>query len=84
MCSIVAHENGFQLLFQKFGFGTDIVIYLYNGIRWIGPSDVMFSKHSSTYTGWRPVVAAYQWWPFAFCTRNYAFVATQIWPFCKR
>ena len=35
-------------------------------------------------TGWRPVVAAYQWWPFAFCTRNYAFVATQIWPVCKR
>ena len=24
MCSIVAHENGFQLLFQKFGFATDI------------------------------------------------------------
>ena len=28
-------------------------------------------------TGWRPVVAAYQWWPFAFCTRNYAFLATR-------
>ena len=28
-----------------------------------------------THTGWRPVVAAYQWWPFAFCTRSYAFVA---------
>ena len=35
-------------------------------------------------TGWRPVVAAYQWWPFAFCTRNYPFDATQIRPFCKR
>ena len=35
-------------------------------------------------TGWRPVVAAYQWWPFAFCTRNYAFVAPQIPPFYKQ
>ena len=28
------------------------------------------------------MVAVYQWWPFAFCTRNYAFVAPQM--FCKR
>ena len=26
-------------------------------------------------TGRRPVLAAYQWWPFAFCTCNYAFTA---------
>ena len=26
MCSIVAHENEFQLLFQKFAFATDIAI----------------------------------------------------------
>ena len=26
MCAIVAHENEFQLLFQKFAFATDIVI----------------------------------------------------------
>ena len=26
MCSIVAHENEFQLLFQKFAFSTDIAI----------------------------------------------------------
>ena len=44
MCSIVAHENEFQLLFQKFALP-----FLYNGIRWIGPRDVMFSKHSSTF-----------------------------------
>ena len=35
-------------------------------------------------TGWRPVVAVYQWWPFASCTRNYACVAPQIRLFCKR
>ena len=34
-------------------------------------------------TGWRPVVAAYQWWPFAFCTSNYVFVASQIRQFSK-
>ena len=37
-----------------------------------------------SYTGWRPVVAAYQWWPFAFCTGKYVFVASQIRQFCKR
>ena len=26
MCSIVAHENEIQLLFQKFAFATDIAI----------------------------------------------------------
>ena len=35
-------------------------------------------------TGWRPVVAAYQWWPFALCTGNYVFVASEIRRFCKR
>ena len=50
MCSIVAHENEFQLLFQKFAFATDIAIPIYNGIRWISSCDVMFSKHSLTYT----------------------------------
>ena len=35
------------------------------------------------YTGWRPVVAAYQWWPFAVCTGNYVFVASQNWQHCK-
>ena len=39
---------------------------------------------SMNYTGWRPVVTAYQWWPFAFCTCNYAFVESQIRPFCKK
>ena len=28
-------------------------------------------------TGWRPVVAAYQSWPFAFCTGKYVFIAKQ-------
>ena len=28
-------------------------------------------------TGWRPVVAAYQWRPFAHCMDNYVFVAPQ-------
>ena len=37
----------------------------------------------SVYTGWRPVVAAYQWWPFSFCTGNYVFVASQIRQFCE-
>ena len=49
MCSIVAHENEFQLLFQKFAFALTLP-FPYNGIRWIGPCDVMFSKQSSTYT----------------------------------
>ena len=35
-------------------------------------------------TGWRPVVAAYQWWPFAFCKGNYVFVASQNLQLCKR
>ena len=26
MCSVFAHENEFQLLFQKFEFATDIAI----------------------------------------------------------
>ena len=30
------------------------------------------------------LLAGDQWWPFAFCTRNYEFVATQIWPVYKR
>ena len=52
MCSVVAHENKFQILFQKFAFATDIAIPIsmdQYGIRWIGPCDVMFSKQSSTY-----------------------------------
>ena len=35
-------------------------------------------------TGWRPVVAAYQWWPFSLGTGNYVFVASQIRQVCKR
>ena len=30
------------------------------------------------------MVAAFQWCPFESCTRNYAYVAPQIRPFCKR
>ena len=30
------------------------------------------------------MVAAYQWWPFAFCTGNYVFVASQNRHICKR
>ena len=36
------------------------------------------------FTGWRPVVVGYKWWPFAFCTGNYVFVASQIRQFRKR
>ena len=36
------------------------------------------------FTGWRPVVAAYQWWPFAFCTGNYVFVVSQNGQLCKK
>ena len=42
------------------------------------------TSNVSNDTGWRPVVVAYQWWPFAFCTDNYVFVASQIRQFCKR
>ena len=35
-------------------------------------------------TGCRSVVAAYQWWSFAFCTGNYVFVASPIRQFYKR
>ena len=41
-------------------------------------------KRNKNATGWRPVVAAYQWWPFAFCTGNYVFVASQNRQLCKR
>ena len=47
-------------------------------------SACLITSPVSDSTGWRPVVAAYKWWPFAFCTRNYAFVATQIWPVYQR
>ena len=30
------------------------------------------------------ILAGDQWWPFAFYTRNYTFVAPQIRPFCKK
>ena len=55
-------------------------------MRQIMSNRMLFILHKirQNLTGWRPVVAAYQWWPFAFCTRNYVFVATQIWPADKR
>ena len=46
-------------------------------------SKILILLEFRSHTGLRPVVAAYQWWLFAFCTRNYAFVAPQIRPFVK-
>ena len=38
----------------------------------------------SNFTGWRPVVAAYQWRPFAFCAGNHVFDSSQTRQICKR
>ena len=47
---------------------------------------LLFGKYKTLqeHTGWRPVVAAYQWWPFVFCTGNYVFIASQNRQLCKR
>ena len=51
MCSIVLllrMSMSFSFYFRSLPLLLTLP-FLYNGIRWIGPCDVMFSKHSSTY-----------------------------------
>ena len=49
----------------------------------MAPDNKKYSVFDYT-TGWRPVVAAYQWWPFSLGTGNDVFVVSQIRQFCKR
>ena len=49
-----------------------------------GSKPEVLSRIAQATTGWRPVVAAYQWWPFAFHTGNNVFVASQNRQLCKR
>ena len=51
----------FNLVFQSYQLDGKLVMLVSND------HCLFLLCYSMNYTGWRPVVAAYQWWPFAFC-----------------